>query len=366
MSRPHRASGRGRSRSASEDVSSSVANLGLKPEATASTSWAGAGLARALDAWQGPGVVAVAGNLFDISGRSDPAEAVSASLLTHRDVADALKNFASGTERQVLCIPGSADRVLGEDAVARHPLDELGVEVASAVDLHLKSGAGTRVVRVEASVPAIEAETEEGPERRPTTVTADGLPAGPPGAHGPAPAGAHGVPVARTLTPDPTAPWQEGLDRLTDPAATQRFLTSRLLYRRFARFAWWLLVPVAVAIALRLPFVIRALDHLLLAHPGPARELNRANTASWGSAWPSSLPSGRQSWRFWAWCSGGWPGERGGPWVAATSTASSTTVRAICERGKPGRQRARCPTRVPPSTTRHANQRALAKRGARD
>ncbi len=260
-----------------------VANLGLKPEATASTSWAGAGLARALDAWQGPGAVVVAGNLFDISGRSDPAEAVSASLLTHRDVADALKNFASGTERQVLCIPGSADRVLGEDAVARHPLDELGVEVASAVDLHLKSGAGTRVVRVEASVPAIEAETEEGPERRPTTVTADGLPAGPPGAHGPAPAGAHGVPVARTLTPDPTAPWQEGLDRLTDPAATQRFLTSRLLYRRFARFAWWLLVPVAVAIALRLPFVIRALDHLLLAHPGPARELNRANTASWGS-----------------------------------------------------------------------------------
>ena len=150
-----------------------VANLGLKPEATASTSWAGAGLARALDAWQGPGAVVVAGNLFDISGRSDPAEAVSASLLTHRDVADALKNFASGTERQVLCIPGSADRVLGEDAVARHPLDELGVEVASAVDLHLKSGAGTRWcgwrLRSRRSRPRPRKDQSGGPRRSPPT-----------------------------------------------------------------------------------------------------------------------------------------------------------------------------------------------------
>jgi lysylphosphatidylglycerol synthetase-like protein (DUF2156 family) len=262
-----------------------VANLGLKPEATTASTWAAAGLARALDAWQGPGAVVVAGNLFDVAGLSEPEGAVSASLLAHRDLADSLRDFASGTERQVLCIPGSTDRLLGEDPRARRPLEELGVEVLAAVDLHMKSGTATRVVRVEASVPGIERKTEGEPgPSHPGSATQDGAPGHAPGVDSSVPTKVHRVPpVAPTLTPDPAAQWQEGLDRLADPAALHRFLTSRLLYRRFARFAWWLLVPVAVAIALRLPFVFRALDHLLLAHPGPARALNRAHAASWGS-----------------------------------------------------------------------------------
>src|SRR5579864_7089344 len=41
-----------------------VANLSLKPEATSATTWAAAGLARALDTWEGPGLVVIAGNLL--------------------------------------------------------------------------------------------------------------------------------------------------------------------------------------------------------------------------------------------------------------------------------------------------------------
>jgi len=85
-------------------------------------------------------MVVVAGNLFDVVGQPDPAEAVSASLFAHQALADALRNFASGPERQVVCLPGSTDRALGEDPTARRPLEELGVEVVAAIDLHMKSG----------------------------------------------------------------------------------------------------------------------------------------------------------------------------------------------------------------------------------
>ncbi|HTZ10576.1 MAG TPA: phosphatidylglycerol lysyltransferase domain-containing protein, partial [Acidimicrobiales bacterium] len=72
-----------------------------------------------------------------------------------------------------------------------------------------------------------------------------------------------------------------GIERLADPASTPRFLTSRLLYRRFARLAWWLLVPFAVAVALRFPWVSSALDHLVLGRPAPSRAIARAHAAGW-------------------------------------------------------------------------------------
>jgi len=47
--------------------------------------------------------------------------------------------------------------------------------------------------------------------------------------------------------------------------------------------AWWLLVPFAIAIALRLPFVSSALDHLVFGHPTPSRAIQRAHAAAWGA-----------------------------------------------------------------------------------
>ena len=249
-----------------------VANLGLGPGPRTSTTWASEGMARALDAWEGPGMVVVAGNLFDLAGRhdrhdnhdfddsQDPVHVVSACLSAHQSLTDSLEKFAVGDERQVVCLPGGGDRVLGGDPAARGPLERLGIEVAASVDLHLKTATGTKVVRVEAGIP------ELGQEASSPQV------------------GAEQVHSARPmLAADHAARWQEGIDRLADPSVVQRFLTSRLLYRRLARFAWWLLVPVTVALVLRLPFVVHALDHLMLGHSAPTRALARARSASWGS-----------------------------------------------------------------------------------
>jgi len=266
-----------------------VANLGLRAEATTSATWACAGLARSLDDWQGPGMLLVAGNLFDLVGDADPGQAVAAGLRAHPVLADALRTFSLDPERKVICIPGSTDGVLGEDPAARRPLEDLGIEVAASVDLHLQSVPATRVVRVDAGVPEPPAPGDPfvdiaGPSGlTPVPGREDASISAPTRADRTVGVGDSLVVARSVLSADPSASWQEGIDRLSDPALLQRFLTSRLLYRRFARFAWWLLVPLAVALVLRLTFVVNGLDRLVFRRPGATHALARAQTASWGS-----------------------------------------------------------------------------------
>lgn len=252
-----------------------VSNLGLRPRATPATTWASSGLARALDSWEGPGLVVVAGNLLDLSAEPDAVTAAAAALAAHPRLAKSIEAFASDDDRRVIACPGTTDTALGADAAS--VLHGLGVEVATAVALRMATAAGTRVVRVDAGVPCADAlTTTPGPGNVLNGNTAPGAP--------PDTRAVAGSSRARfTLTPDPAAEWQDGLERLADPASTPRFLTSRLLYRRFARFAWWLLVPFAIAIALRLPFVSSALDHLVFGNPTPSRAIQRAHMAPWGA-----------------------------------------------------------------------------------
>jgi lysylphosphatidylglycerol synthetase-like protein (DUF2156 family) len=235
-----------------------VANLALGPVATAATTWAATGFARALDTWEGPGLIVVAGNLFALGPESDgatPAHVARAALDAHPQLTEALERFAGGPERRVVCLPGTTDATLGTDAGARAAVEALGAEIAPSVDLHMASVAGTRVVRIDAGVPAVEVAPKP-----PTDIAA-----------------------VLAATANRAAPWQDGIDRLADPASLQRFLTSRLLYRRFARFGWWLLVPFVVALILSLPNVSAGLAHLFVNQPRTARALTRVRDATWGT-----------------------------------------------------------------------------------
>jgi lysylphosphatidylglycerol synthetase-like protein (DUF2156 family) len=236
-----------------------VANFALGPRSTAASTWAGAGFARTLDTWDGPGLVVVAGNLFDLAGAADPAAdpagAAAEALAAHPRLTEALEQFAAGPERRVVCLPGPSDAALGTTPAVAAVLEALGVEIAAHVDLDMATVAGPRRVRIEAGVPAVDVASRPSSE-------AAALLAAAPGAG---------------------APWQDGIDRLADPASVQRFLTSRLLYRRFARFGWWLLVPFAVALILSLPFVSSGLVHLFVNQPRTARALVRVRHATWGT-----------------------------------------------------------------------------------
>ncbi len=120
-----------------------VANLGLTAEAGAATTWASSGLARALDTWDGPGLVVIAGNLLDLSGEPDPASAAAAALAAHPRLARALEVFAGGDDRRIIAIPGTTDATLGAEAAP--VLAHLGVQPAAAADLHMATAAGNRV-----------------------------------------------------------------------------------------------------------------------------------------------------------------------------------------------------------------------------
>jgi lysylphosphatidylglycerol synthetase-like protein (DUF2156 family) len=232
-----------------------VANFALAPEATPATSWAATGFARALDTWEGPGLVVVAGNLFDLGAGAHGPTRPEAALAAHPRLAEALERFAGGPERRVVCLPGATDASLGTDHSVRAPLERLGAEIAPSVDLHMATAAGMRIVRIESGVPAVNL----------------------------APPAAPDVAAVLAATENPTAPWQDGIDRLANPASVHRFLTSRLLYRRFARFGWWLLVPFVLALILSLPFVADGLAHLFVNQPRTVRAISRAQHASWGT-----------------------------------------------------------------------------------
>jgi lysylphosphatidylglycerol synthetase-like protein (DUF2156 family) len=247
-----------------------ASNLGLTSRPTACSTWASEGLARSLEAWSGTGALVVAGNLFDTRGCDDPARAVSEALSSHRMLSASMRKFAANPGCRVVCVPGVDDAVIGSDPAAATVLGELGIEVVGAVDVEMGTGEGVRTVRIEAC-------RSEG-------TTGASVPVGPPGDVAGGAESARDVELPRApVAVDYDAKWQEGIDRLVDPGSAQRFLTSRVLYRRFARFVWWLVIPFAIAALLRLASVTHALDHLFLGHPGPARALDQAHQASWGA-----------------------------------------------------------------------------------
>jgi len=84
--------------------------------------------------------------------------------------------------------------------------------------------------------------------------------------------------------PSDERPWLTGIDRLEDPTATSRFVTSRTLYRRLSRFVWIPpLLAVVVALAIRLGVVYHSVYRLVRGATGPRRVLVRAYSAPWPS-----------------------------------------------------------------------------------
>ena len=251
-----------------------VSDLLLTPEATPTTLAVIGQLARALDTWDGPGILIIAGNLFDLSGCATPRAEARRSLEAHPALSQALDRFLDGR------------RATGHPP-DRHPRAGLRHRPRTAVGQHGRPGRGAAWVRstsISAPPPGCgwcgwsPASTPTprgaaGPRRsstRPPTPS-------PGSSASPRPAGV-GAPLAAQSTED--APWLTGLNRLSDPSALSRFVVSRTLYRRLGRYAWWLLVPFAVAGLLRVAVTPWVSGHL--GRDSPARAIRHAHAADWG------------------------------------------------------------------------------------
>ncbi len=237
-----------------------VSDLLLTPVATSSSIEVTAELARALDTWDGPGILIVAGNLFDLTVEGDTPDLCRRSMDAHPALAQALSRFLTGEERRVLHQTGTHEPDPDDDPGARDVMAGHGVQHLGVIDLHLHTANGDRVVRVEPGMHTY-ASGSDASENSPDPV-ADAKP----GAIGPTDAGRRWRSFAEQSSAD--APWLEGLSKLTDPSSLSRFVVSRTLYRRLGRYVWWLLVPFVVAGILRIAVTPWVLGHLGPGIPG--------------------------------------------------------------------------------------------------
>ena len=195
-------------------------------------------LAAAVEAATGPGVLVIAGNLFD-SG-VEPKAALAAHFRLVADIAA----YAKGPGRRVVVLPGDRDvRLAWSGPCQGSVVAQLGAELALAVDLSIETGAGTRTVRVEPGHNLDALSRFEDPRNPRETPFAQHI-------------REELLPAVRRRQKGMTGSgtgWLAGMEQLDDSAAFSRFIASRLAYRRLGRLAWLLLIPVVVILALRLP-----------------------------------------------------------------------------------------------------------------
>jgi lysylphosphatidylglycerol synthetase-like protein (DUF2156 family) len=225
-----------------------IGDLLLPAEPTPSSSALAADVALTLEQWQGPGTIIVCGNMFagSAGGRVLDAGAAETIVSAHAVLADAIGHFSARPDCQFVVLPGWRDPEVAADPGVASVLASHGMQVTTSVDLLLMTAAGERRVLVRPGQPA---------------QSAAGI--------------VDGRPVE-------DRPWLAGIDRLEDPAAAGRFVSSRTLYRRFGRWVWVApLLTLLVALLIHQPTVYHSVYRIVHRASGPRRVLARAYAASW-------------------------------------------------------------------------------------
>jgi len=120
--------------------------LGWRP--TDATLAIAAELASVLETWAGPGVLVFGGDIFELEDdtQRDPGRIVDA----HPRLAASLARFVAVPGRQFIVLTGESDACLGREEKPAKVLDKrFHARLARSVELHIATGAGERLVRVE-------------------------------------------------------------------------------------------------------------------------------------------------------------------------------------------------------------------------
>jgi lysylphosphatidylglycerol synthetase-like protein (DUF2156 family)/UDP-2,3-diacylglucosamine pyrophosphatase LpxH len=203
-----------------------------------------------LDRWEGPGVLVIAGDGFELLAGPNPN--IHLVLDAHAEFAAKVKAFAAGGDRRVVVLSGNHDGPIAWDPdVAGALRDRLGAtDIALAVDVVLDTGDGRQRVHV------VHGNQDDHYNafidvRSPIDT----------------PMGHH---VVRDVLPeleraDKPGGLLEGVPWLNDTSQLGEMVASRLLYRKVGNRLWWLAAPFLAAVALRLvaflPGVNRLLEH---------------------------------------------------------------------------------------------------------
>lgn len=172
------------------------------------------------------------------AGGCDLAAAICGALEAHGALREALAGFLGGKDRRAVLLPGTRDRAVVYDDAAGTAARAAGFELALSAELAIATDEGERLILVE-------------PGWRYDERNAFGDVTNP---HD-TPLGHH---VLAELFPAMRASsksrWLSGIDRLADQASLPRFVASRFTYRKLAHWGWLLLaIPFVTLAADRLP-----------------------------------------------------------------------------------------------------------------
>ena len=99
-------------------------------------------VARPIEECRGPGVVVLAGDVFDLRDGTD----IESALASHSRLATALATFVAGPDHRLVVLPGTRDRALAYDTRVVDAINAIGGEVALTCALEVDTGAGTASV----------------------------------------------------------------------------------------------------------------------------------------------------------------------------------------------------------------------------
>ena len=169
-------------------------------------------------------LVVVAGNLFHPDSTADLAKFIDATWTALPEVRERLQSFCAGSRHDCIVLPGSDDHELGYDVRAQVSLESLGVSLATDLVLQVATAGGVRDLAVAAGNYQLDV-----------------------------------TPVDLADRPD--------AGRLDDPPAVERFVASRVLYRRLAGWVWFPIFAVALFdLWGALTAMVGHLTHLSLIH----------------------------------------------------------------------------------------------------
>jgi len=205
--------------------------------------WAVSELTKTITEWEGPGVVFLAGDTFELSYDGEDS-GVDEALDACPVLTGALKGFA-GEGRHLICLVGNHDGRLAwdfraADAVRRR----MGAQLALSAELSVETAGGRKLIRV-----------EHGHRLDPLNAFSD------PRNPSDTPLGHHVTTEVLPAIKGPAEGWLDGAKHLVNPAAFPKFVASRLIYRRMVRHIWWVALPFAIALALKLPVLYAFLEH---------------------------------------------------------------------------------------------------------
>lgn len=181
-------------------------------------------------------VIVLNGDIFELWAGTEPS--VKKALKTHAQFAKTLKEFSQQPKHQVILVAGNHDGQLGWSEEQQKQLEqEFKVIVCFSAELTINSPRGKRKLLF-----------EHGHMLDPDNAFAD-----PRDPHD-KPFGQYIVQEALPMVAETQGKLLEGIEHLAEPHEFTKFVASRVLYREIFNRLWWLLIPLAVTLLLRLLF----------------------------------------------------------------------------------------------------------------